>query len=69
MRNPMYNKIPAQQVINGEKPEPTVDEYDDYLTNWLIDKEERRINVVKESKTRHKKRINRHAKEERLYGK
>jgi len=69
MRNPMYNKVPPQQVINGKKAEPEVTEYDEYLVDWLVDKEERRKNITKVSKTRQKKRNNRYAKEERLYGK
>ena len=67
-RNPYYNEIPAQQVINGKKAEPDVTDYDDYLSEYLFDKEQRRRNVNKSSKTRQKKRINRYAKEERLYG-
>jgi len=69
MRNPMYNKIPNQQVIDGKKYEPDVSEYDEYLSDYIIGKEERRQKVTKSSKTRQKKRINRYAKEERLYGK
>lgn len=68
MRNPMYNKIPNQQVIDGKKYEPDVSEYDEYLSDYIIGKEERRQKVTKSSKTRQKKRNNRHAKEERLYG-
>jgi len=68
-RNPYYNSIPGQQVINGKKAEPEVTEYDDYLIDYLVDKEERRKNITKVSKTRQKKRNNRYAKEERLYGK
>jgi len=69
MRNPMYNKIPNQQIINGKKSEPEVKEYDEYLIDYLIDKEQRRKNITKTSKTRQRKRNNRYAKEERLYGK
>jgi hypothetical protein len=65
----MYNKIPNQQVIDGKKYEPDVSEYDEYLSDYIIGKEERRQKVTKSSKTRQKKRINRYAKEERLYGK
>jgi len=64
----MYNKIPNQQVIDGKKYEPDVSEYDEYLSDYIIGKEERRQKVTKSSKTRQKKRNNRHAKEERLYG-
>ena len=67
-RNPFYNKIPPQQVINGKKAEPEITDYDDYLSDYLLSKETRRNNVSKSSKTRQKKRNNRHAKEERLYG-
>jgi len=65
----MYNKVPPQQVINGKKAEPEVTDYDEYLVDWLANKEERRKNITKASKTRQKKRNNRYAKEERLYGK
>ncbi len=68
MRNPMYNKIPAQQVIDGKKAEPEVSDYDDYLSEYLMGKEQRRKNVNKASKTRQRKKDNRYAKEERLYG-
>lgn len=68
MRNPMYNKIPNQQIIDGKKYEPDVSEYDEYLSDYIVGKEERRQKVTKSSKTRQKKRINRYAKEERLYG-
>ena len=68
MRNPMYNKIPNQQIIDGKKYEPDVSEYDEFLSDYIIGKEERRQKVTKSSKTRQKKRNNRHAKEERLYG-
>lgn len=64
----MYNKIPNQQIINGKKAEPEVTEYDEYLAEYLSDKEQRHRNVSKSSKTRQRKRINRYAKEERLYG-
>ena len=69
MRNPMYNKIPNQQIIDGKKYEPDISEYDEFLSDYIIGKEERRQKVTKSSKTRQKKRNNRHAKEERLYGK
>ena len=65
----MYNKVPPQQVINGKKVEPEVTDYDEYLVDWLTNKEERRKNITKSSKTRQKRRDNRYAKEERLYGK
>jgi len=65
----MYNKVPPQQVINGKKAEPEVTDYDEYLVDWLTTKEERRKNITKSSKTRQKRRDNRYAKEERLYGK
>ncbi|MDC3283267.1 hypothetical protein OAV41_01705 [Planctomycetota bacterium] len=65
----MYNKVPPQQVINSKKSEPEVTDYDEYLVDWLASKEERRKNITKVSKTRQKKRNNRYAKEERLYGK
>jgi len=68
MRNPMYNKIPNQQIIDGKRYEPDVSEYDEFLSDYIIGKEERRQKVTKSSKTRQKKRNNRHAKEERLYG-
>ena len=64
----MYNKIPNQQIIDGKKYEPDVSEYDEYLSDYIVGKEERRQKVTKSSKTRQKKRINRYAKEERLYG-
>ena len=67
-RNPFYNKVPPQQVINGKKAEPDVSEYDEYLADYLLGKEIRRNNVSKSSKTRQRKRNNRYAKEERLYG-
>lgn len=67
-RNPYYNSIPTQQVINGKKTEPEVTDYDDYIVDYLINKEERRKNVTKQSKTRQRKRSNRYAKEERIYG-
>jgi len=67
-RNPYYNSIPTQQVINGKKAEPEVTDYDDYIVDYLINKEERRKNVTKQSKTRQRKRSNRYAKEERIYG-
>lgn len=67
-RNPFHNHIPTQQVIDGKKAEPDVTDYDEYITDYLISKEERRQNVSKNSKTRMKKRMNRYAKEERLYG-
>ena len=65
----MYNKIPNQQIIDGKKYKPDVSDYDEYLSDYIVDKEERRKKVTKSSKTRQKKRINRYAKEERLYGK
>jgi len=65
----MYNKIPNQQIIDGKKYEPDISEYDEFLSDYIIGKEERRQKVTKSSKTRQKKRNNRHAKEERLYGK
>ena len=68
MRNPMYNKIPAQQVIDGKKAEPEITDYDDYLADYLTTKEQRRKKVTKLSKTRQRKKDNRYAKEERLYG-
>ena len=68
MRNPMYNKIPRQQVINSQKSEPDLSDYDEYIDEWLATKEQRRQNVTKQSKTRYKKRNNRYAKEERIYG-
>jgi hypothetical protein len=64
----MYNKIPNQQIIDGKKYEPDVSEYDEFLSDYIIGKEERRKRVTKSSKTRQRKRNNRHAKEERLYG-
>jgi len=64
----MYNKIPNQQIIDGKRYEPDVSEYDEFLSDYIIGKEERRQKVTKSSKTRQKKRNNRHAKEERLYG-
>ena len=64
----MYNKIPNQQIIDGKRYEPDVSEYDEFLSDYIIGKEERRQKVTKSSKTRQKKRINRYAKEERLYG-
>ena len=68
MRNPMYNKIPPQQIINNKKSEPNLSDYDDYIDEWLASKEERRKVVTKQSKTRQRKRNNRYAKEERIYG-
>jgi len=65
----MYNKVPPQQVINGKKAEPEITEYDEYLAEWLNTKEERRKNITKTSRTRQRKKDNRYAKEERLYGK
>jgi len=67
-RNPYYNSIPTQQVINRKKSEPDVAEYDEYIIDYLVNKEERRKNVTKQSKTRQRKRNNRYAKEERIYG-
>jgi hypothetical protein len=67
-RNPFYNKVPRQQVIDGKKAEPEVSDYDEYLADYLFGKELRRNNVSKSSKTRQRKRNNRYAKEERLYG-
>jgi len=67
-RNPYYNSIPTQQVISGKKAEPDITDYDEFIVDYLIDKEDRRKNVTKQSKTRQRKRSNRYAKEERIYG-
>ena len=45
-----------------------VDGWDEHLLDFINSKQQRRNNVSKSSKTRQKKRNNRYAKEERLYG-
>ena len=68
IRNPYYKTIPSQQVIPNVKAEPEITDYDEFIVDYLIDKEDRKKNVTKQSKTRQRKRNNRYAKEERIYG-
>lgn len=68
MRNPMYNKIPSQQIINGEKPEPDVSDWDEDLLDLFNNKRQKAERVAKSDRARSRRKVARNAKENRLYG-
>lgn len=67
-RNPYYNKIPPQQVIQGKSVEPEVDEWDDDLIDMFNNKRQKAERVVKSARARNKRKEARNAKESRLFG-
>ena len=59
MRNPFYNKIPKQKILQNKKSEPEISDWDE-ITHY-----NRRINS---NKARNKRKETRNAKEARIYG-
>jgi len=68
MRNPMYNKIPTQQVINGKKSEPNLDDWDEDLLDLFNNKRQKAEREAKSDRARSRRKVARNAKENRLYG-
>ena len=62
MRNPFFNKIPKQKVIQRKKAEPELSEWEDLFYSKRADRN------IKSSKARNKRKEARHVKEARIYG-
>ena len=63
MRNPFYNKIPRQKVIQGKKAEPDISDWDELFYSKRADRN------MRSTKARNKRKEARHVKEARIYGK
>lgn len=62
MRNPFYNKIPKQKIIQRKRSEPDVFEWDELFYSKRADRN------IKSNKARSKRKETRNAKEARIYG-
>lgn len=63
-RNPLHRyNIPHKQVIPSKKYEPSIEDYDEIFYT------ERSDRINKSTKARNKRKVNKYAKEERLYSK